>query len=168
MPMSFQHMSLQHTERNQSREPNRRSPAAVLADWWRDWTRSATHAFDFADFSPGDIERIAQDVGLSGSDLQQLVRHNKDDAELLFRRLAVQGLDPAAIDKADHATFLDLERVCTLCACKGRCKRDLASRPDDARWEDYCPNAATLKMLDALAKSSMRESNAARVVGDAP
>ena len=139
-------MSFQHSEHIES---NRRSPAALLADWWHDWTRGAGSP-DFADFSPGDFDRMAQDVGLSGSELQQLVRHKADDAELLFRRMAALELDPEDVAKADRATFLDLERVCTVCDCKGRCKRDLASRPDDARWENYCPNVATLKMLDAL------------------
>lgn len=146
-------MSFQHSEYT---ELNRRSPAAVLGDWWRDWTRGVGRSADFADFSPGDVERMAQDVGLSSSELQQLVRHKRDDAELLFRRMAALELEPKKVAEADRATFLDLERVCTLCDCKRRCKRDLASRPDDGRWEDYCPNVATLKMLNALPGLSRR------------
>lgn len=132
----------------------RRSPTEVIADWWNAWTRNPACPGDLSACSADDVGRMARDIGLSAWELQQIARHRADDAELLFRRMAALDLDPEQVAEAERATFLDLERLCTVCNCKGRCKRDLARRPDDARWEDYCPNVATLKMLDALRKSS--------------
>jgi hypothetical protein len=137
-------------------ESARRSPTEVIADLWNAWTRNPACPADLAACSADDVDRTARDIGLSGWELRQLARHWSDNAELLFRRMAALKLDPDEVAAADRATFQDLERLCTVCDCKGRCKRDLTNRPDDARWEDYCPNVATLKMLNALPWASRR------------
>jgi hypothetical protein len=43
----------------------------------------------------------------------------------------------------------DLQRACSLCASKRRCKRDLARKSTDPGWQQYCPNASTLHALIA-------------------
>ena len=136
---------------------NSRSPAAVLADWWHEWMRAATCASDLADCPDEEVEHIAKDVGVSVSELRWLARHKADDADLLLRRMAALDLSSEEVDKVERATFLDLQRVCTVCNCKRRCMRDMARNANDAVWEDYCPNVATLKMLDAMPWSSRRE-----------
>lgn len=139
------------------RETHRRSPTEAIADWWRDWRQNSAWMSDLAACSEIEVDRMARDIGVSACELQRLARHKPDDAELLFRRMAALDLDPQEVAAVDRATFLDLERVCTLCDCKGRCQRELAQHPDDTDWEDYCPNVATLKMLNALPWSSRRE-----------
>ena len=60
--------------------------------WWR---RSATMRENLADldaFGPGEMARMAQDVGLAPSDLRELARHCSDAADLLDRRLGALGL----------------------------------------------------------------------------
>lgn len=138
-------------------ETSSRSLGAVLAAWWGDWIRSAAGASDLGRCSEGDLERVAQDVGMTANELRRLPRHKKNGTDLLFRRMAVLDLRCEEVSAVDRATYLDLERVCIVCDCKGRCKRDLARCPNDACWEGYCPNVATLKMLDAMPWSSRRE-----------
>ena len=139
------------------RETYRRSPAEVIADWWHDWAESTAGPSDLTACSEGEVERMARDIGLSGYELERLVRRGAHAADLLYRRMATLDLSSDEVEQVDRATFLDLERVCSNCDCKGRCKRDLAQHADNAVWEDYCPNVATLKMLDALPWSSRRE-----------
>ncbi len=139
------------------RSPGQRSPGQVIADWWHDWRLSTARYADLEDGSDFDINRMARDAGLTTHELHRLVHRGHHSADLLLCRMAALDLDPQEVDEVDRATFLDLERVCTTCDCKGRCKRDLARRPDDACWEDYCPNVATLKMLDALPWAARRE-----------
>jgi hypothetical protein len=139
------------------REIKRRSPAEVIADWWHEWTRNPGCSSDLAACSDDDVNRMARDVGLSVYELQRLTSRGSHAADLMLRRLAALNLDRDEVAAVHRATFLDLQRVCTNCDCKGRCKRDLAQQPEDAGWEDYCPNVATLKMLDALPWSSRRE-----------
>ena len=138
-------------------ETSRRSPGEVVADWWHDWRQRATSSSELAACDQHDVDRIAHDAGLTTYELQQLVRRGPHGADLLLARMAVLGLDPHEVDEVDRATFLDLQRVCTNCDPKRRCKRDLGKRPDDAVWEDYCPNVATLKMLNAMPWASRRE-----------
>ena len=139
------------------RETNRRSAAEVIADWWNELTRSSACPSDLAACSDDEVDRMARDVGMSACELQRLVGRGPHAADLLFRRMAALDLNAEEVAQVDRATFLDLERVCTVCDCKGRCRRHLARDPSDADWEDYCPNVATLKMLDALPWSSRRE-----------
>lgn len=129
-------------------EPSRHSQAEVIADWWRDRAHNVACPADLAACSPDDIGQMAWDVGLTTYDLQRLVRHGSHAADLLLRRMAALDLDREEIAEADRAALLDLQRVCTSCASKRRCRRDLARRPDDRVWQDYCPNVATLKMLE--------------------
>lgn len=144
-------MSMLHSE------TRRRSPGQVVADWWHEWRHSAARAADLETCSDVEIDRIARDAGLTAYELRRLVHRGPHSADLLLARMAALGLDPHEVDNADRATFLDLARVCGNCDCKGRCKRDLAKRADDACWEDYCPNVATLKMLNAMPWASRRE-----------
>jgi hypothetical protein len=138
-------------------ETNRRSPGQVIADWWHDWRHGAARSLELNDCSDFDTDRMARDLGLTASELQRVVHRGRRAADLLLCRMAALDLNPQEVDQIDRATFLDLERVCTNCDCKGRCKRDLARRADDAVWENYCPNVATLKMLNAMPWASRRE-----------
>ncbi len=138
-------------------EIKRRSPAEVIADWWLEWRGNPACRSDFAACSDGEVDRMARDVGMSVYELQRLNRRGPHAADLMLRRMAALNLDRDEVAAVQRATFLDLQRVCANCDCKGRCKRDLAQHADDAVWEDYCPNVATLKMLDALPWSSRRE-----------
>jgi hypothetical protein len=71
--------------------------------------------------------------------------------------MAALDLDPAEVAHAFPVTSHDLQRVCTLCADKRRCMRDLSRNPDDPHWKDYCPNAETLGDFNAMPWASRRE-----------
>jgi len=121
---------------------------ASLAAWWR---QHANHGVcdNFAALSSEEIARIAQDVGLSASELRTLSGYCADAADLLDRRLSAVGLDPKELAHTVPAEMRDMERLCTLCRSKGRCARDLGADPDDPVWRQYCPNEATITQLSA-------------------
>ena len=125
-------------------------PAIVaVADWWRRHSAARESLTDFDACDPAERRRIAGDVGLSASELQALARRGGDAAELLPRRMAVLRLDPKKIGRTDGRVLQDLQRVCALCDSKRRCAKDLAHKPRDAVWEQYCPNSGTLGALQA-------------------
>ncbi len=100
---------------------------------------------------------MAQDAGVSAAEFRKLVHMGPEGADLLFRRMDALDLDPKEVSQTEQRTLQDLERVCAMCESHRRCARDLRSDSTNPVWEDYCPNAATLKALNAMPWSSRRE-----------
>ncbi len=117
---------------------------APLAEWWRSRSMVHQNLESLGAFSPEEMARIAQDIGLSSTELRSLASYCSDAAELLERRLAAAGLDPKVLAKTAPSELRDMERLCTLCRSKGRCSYDLAGDPRDPAWREYCPNAAAI------------------------
>jgi hypothetical protein len=104
-----------------------------------------------------EMERVARDVGVGVGDLRVLAGKWPDAADLVERRIATLGLDPAALEATQPAAMRDLQRVCSLCDNKRVCAHDLDRAPADRAWHDYCPNAGTLAALSPVAaKASAR------------
>ncbi len=120
--------------------------------WYRNWNAAREGAFELQCAGADEVERIAQELGLSSFELQSLVSH-PDERELLAKRMAGVHLEPRAVAQSDPSTSRDLQRVCAMCGFKYRCARDLAVEaldPSWQQWRDYCPNAATLSALGAF------------------
>ena len=136
---------------------DRWSVLSAVAQWWRRWTKARSDLFELESCDPDQVEGIARDLGMSVSELRVVVRHGRDGADLLRRRMAALGLDPDELARSEPATLRDLQKLCTMCRSRGRCARDLAQEsadPDWQDWRDYCPNAATLDMLSTLKSCS--------------
>lgn len=72
--------------------------------------------------------------------------------DLLSRRMARIQLDPARL-KPGHLDILDdIRNSCPACQDPSRCATDLATSPEYGleNWDEYCPNAAKLRVLAAL------------------
>jgi Family of unknown function (DUF6455) len=118
-----------------------------VADWWRREAAARENLGSLDAIGPVEIARMAQDIGISTSDLRALARHCSDAADLLQRRLESLGLDASELGSSATAQLRDMERLCTLCESKGRCARDLDADPSDPIWRQYCPNHETLVAL---------------------
>ena len=134
----------------------RRSPAEVVSRWWQSWTSNAP-ASDLACCAEGEVEQIAKDIGMPASEIRRLANLGPESAELLSRRMAALHLDRKEVAQTHPQTFRDLQRVCTLCESHRQCARDLARNSGDPGWEEYCPNVATLRALNASPLASRRE-----------
>jgi hypothetical protein len=136
------------------------TPPALLnavARWLSAWTGTQPGIAELNAIGADDMRRIAQDAGVSVSDLRSLAMHGSQDADLLLRRMAILHLDATAVARSEPAVFRDLQRLCTLCQAKGRCARDFGEHAHDPAWpgwQEYCPNAGTLNMLSAVEASS--------------
>lgn len=114
----------------------------------RNWLAGMQDSTELRRLDTVELERIADDVGLSPAELVTVVSRGPDAAALLPRRMEALHLDPNRVAARDLAVFRDMQRLCTLCTVKGRCERDLAEKPFDPSWEQYCPNAFTLRDLN--------------------
>jgi hypothetical protein len=98
-------------------------------------------------FSPAERRHLAEDVGLSGTDLRRFNCTHDGPSELMPARLRELGIDPAFVKYARTATYRDLERVCATCKSSRRCARDLARGQVQAGMDSYCLNAPTIDAL---------------------
>lgn len=89
--------------------------------------------------------RIAGDLGIDPSTLHEVVVHGTGADRLMERMMADFGIDAAALRKADPAGIRDIEILCSQCASKGRCARELAAGTAVARAAAFCPNAETFR-----------------------
>ena len=133
--------------------PDTHKSRSPLQAFWR-WLHSQS---SFCTCSDDDVERMAHDLGISNIELRQLAGKGPHSADLLLERMAALDLDGGEIVRREPATFRDLQRVCTMCNCRRRCARDLEGDPLDSGWQRYCPNATTLKALDAQPWAVRRE-----------
>jgi len=120
----------------------------------RSWQRSRNRRRainELAACPPGELRRIASDVGLCGDDLRQLCRNDFGPSELLPQRLELLGIDPEYVRHAEPSTYRDLARLCASCQASRRCARDLARGDVQAGMDSYCLNGPT---IDALTASS--------------
>lgn len=119
-----------------------------LRHWWQ--RRSELDTMD-----PDELERIANDLGMTGPEFRDLAARGPDAADLLHERMRALDLTKADVERVAPGLMRDLARICGCCNEKRVCQRDLAKRPDDPGWEGYCPNAVALTNVKAV-KSSFR------------
>jgi hypothetical protein len=122
---------------------------------WQNWC-SRRAAIAELNRCGSDVERVAHDIGLDPADLRTLAGKWPGAADLLEQRMAQLKLDENDIRTSEPQVLRDLQRVCTVCASKGRCAHDLVKAASDPAWREYCPNAPTLAAL--IAERSGRKS----------
>ena len=109
-----------------------------LQRWWHE--NGELRALD-----PGELSRLASELGMTGGQLQDLVAQGPGSAERLQKRLTALGLSRADIERIGAGVARDLERTCGCCGDKSLCREDLERDPDDPQWKEYCPNAISLE-----------------------
>lgn len=117
---------------------------------WRSWRERRQLPEDLACCDRAEVERVAQEFGLSRNDLIELSRAGPKAAELLERRLLAMRVYPSAPKVEDPLVMRDLQRCCASCDSKRRCKRDLDEGSKALDWQQYCPNAETLNALAGM------------------
>jgi hypothetical protein len=118
--------------------------ARRFARLWREWIRTRKAVAKLDRCGPVQTANVAHDIGMTGRELRTLAGKWPDSGDLLALRM--QGLDLTSIEPE---VMRDLQRVCTLCDGKSKCRRDFATNPLDPAWERYCPNAPTFAALVA-------------------
>jgi hypothetical protein len=83
------------------------------------------------------------------SELRILANHDKNAADLLYRRMDQLRLDR---NHVDIAVLRDLQRCCSNCDLKKLCAHELEDKPKGAIWPKYCPNEQTLVALTSEPK----------------
>ena len=96
-----------------------------------------------------ELSCIAHELGISAGELRVLANHDKNAADLLYRRMEQLRLDR---NHVDIAVLRDLQRCCSNCDLKRLCAHELEDKPKGAAWPKYCPNEHTLVALTSEPK----------------
>ncbi len=96
---------------------------------------------------PGELERVARELGVSSADLRMLVRHGPLGSAELPKMLEALGIDEAAIRRAQPTLLRDMERVCAYCTHKRQCDQELAAGTASSNYKQYCGNADSIEEL---------------------
>ncbi len=121
--------------------------------WRREWIALTCALAELEDLRENDLGCIAPDGTMPPAGRHRVVASHAAAIELLLIRMESLDLDSGEVKRIAPTTFCKLADTCMNCEFKARCERDLAY--DSAgmvtqKWENYCPNAATLKAMSAL------------------
>ena len=117
--------------------------AKQALDWWRSLIPDR---WEPQGIDPNELEHMARELSLTAKDLVCLCldRSGPEAGELMARMMIAKGVDISALRSAYPLVVRDMERCCTLCGAKARCRGDLDSGNAFARFEGYCANAPTI------------------------
>jgi hypothetical protein len=142
-----------NTENRQQNVPKVDFVLNAIADWVNRYRSKIGMGDDLERCGPDDVMQIARDLGASPAELREFVRKGPGAADLLQRMLIALKVDPASFTSSELGVMHDLQRLCTMCAEKKRCARELADGTAAEHFHEFCPNAQTLDaLLDQIAR----------------
>lgn len=111
--------------------------------WVRQAARHLGRQSEWNALSGEDRRQLSADIGVSGAELNAVVRDGSDSRELmsLLTRPALHSV-PHSLD-----VLRDMQRVCSFCPHHRRCRTWQAKAGFAARWPAFCPNASTFAGL---------------------
>ena len=117
----------------------------------KNWVRRRASVNEVTALDSEELSCIAHELGISAAELRDLANHDKNAADLLYRRMEQLRLDR---NHVDIAVLRDLQRCCSNCGLKQLCAHELEDKPIAAAWPKYCPNEQTLFALKSEPKQS--------------
>ncbi len=120
-----------------------------IADWVNNHRAALGHGSGLSRCDRDEVMQIANDLGVSPGELQELSNKGPGSADLVQKMLLALGIDAKALTQSDPLVMRDLQRLCTTCGDKGRCAHELADGTATAHFHEFCPNAFTLDALFA-------------------
>jgi hypothetical protein len=115
-----------------------------LTNTFSDWLKHRRELSEMRQLDVTDFCRIANDLRLAPTELEELVRHGPHAADQLPRLLEALGISAQDLARIEPMVVRDMERVCALCEHKRQCDHDLASGASAEYYQEYCLNAPTI------------------------
>jgi hypothetical protein len=118
-----------------------------IADWVTCYRNAIGFNNEFGTCRPDEVMRMAKDMGLTPSQLQELIRKGPDSANLLKRMLVALHVDPKMIADMDPLVVREMKWLCITCNNKKRCEHELAKGTATEHFYEFCPNAVSIDEL---------------------
>ena len=119
----------------------------AIADWVNSYRNAIGSKNEFSMCGPDEVMRMAKDIGVTPSQLQELVRKGPESANLLKRLLAALHVDPKIIADIDPLVMREMKWLCMTCSNKNRCEHELAEGTAIDHFYEFCPNAVSIDEL---------------------
>ena len=129
----------------------------AIADWVTGYRNAIGFKNELSMCGPDEVVRIAKDLAVTPSQLQELVRKGPDSANLLKRMLVALHVDPKTIADMDPLVMREMNWLCMTCGNKKRCEHELAKNTATEHFHEFCPNAVSIDEL--LGQNSQRASH---------
>jgi hypothetical protein len=107
----------------------------LLMSTFADWLKHRRELSEIRQMDTTEFDRIAGDLRVSPGVLDTLVRQGPHASDELPMMLKALGIDEADLARTQPLVLRDMERVCTLCAHKRECDRDLAAGTAGEHYE---------------------------------
>jgi hypothetical protein len=130
-----------------------------LVQRWHVWKERRDSLAALESCGRGEVARIAHDLSLSPGELRSLAAKGSDSADALYRRMDDLGLDRDSVEHGDPRAMWDMQKACSLCTRKGRCRHDFARGAEASAWHPYCPNDDMLGAFVAGGAHRLRRSS---------
>ena len=119
----------------------------AIANWVTSYRNVVGFNNEFDMCGPDEVMRMAKDIGVTSSQLQELARNGADSANLLKRMLVALQVDPKVIADMDPLVMREMKWLCITCSNKRQCEHELAKGTAAEHFEQYCPNAVSIDEL---------------------
>jgi len=127
----------------------------AIADWVTYYRNAIGSNNELGRCGPDEVMRMAKDIGVTPSQLHELVRKGPGSADLLQAMLVALHVDPKVIADSDPLVMRELKWLCITCSNKKRCEHELARGTATKHFHEFCPNAMSLdELLDQRGQSS--------------
>jgi hypothetical protein len=120
----------------------------AIADWVSNY-RHAIGCFhnELGTCGPDEVMRMAKEIGVTPSQLHELVSKGPGTADLLKSMLVALHVDTKVLADLDPLIMRELQWLCITCSNKKRCKHELAKGTATQHFREFCPNAVSLDEL---------------------
>ena len=98
----------------------------AIADWISNYRHAIGSFHELGMCGPDEVMRMAKDIGVTPSQLHELVSKGPGAADLLKRMLVALRVDPKVLADIDPLVMRELQWLCITCDNKKRCERELA------------------------------------------
>jgi hypothetical protein len=119
----------------------------AIADWVSNYRKAIGFNNEFGMCGPDEVMRMARDIGVTPSQLHELVSQGPGAANLLKTMLVALHVDPKVLADLDPLIMRELQWLCITCSNKKRCKHELVKGTATENFRDFCPNAVSLDEL---------------------
>jgi hypothetical protein len=119
----------------------------AIADWVSNYRKAIGFNNEFGMCGQEEVMRMARDIGVTPSQLHELVSKGPGAANLLKTMLVALHVDPKVLADLDPLIMRELQWLCITCSNKKRCKHELAKGTATENFREFCPNAVSLDEL---------------------